>query len=450
MKKLLSLFLSIIMLVTVFAAIDLPTSAASGFDNAITMDFDTNYSNYANAGDVYYKITATQKGKLDIKFNHEYNENSYYWHIYIYKQNDDMLYDSFAEERYIYTYSSAVHIPSIGVNKGDTYFIKIVNGWNVENLKFTLSATFSKTSYFEQEFNNSFSSANKISLNNTYKGFSYHSDDYFKIVVPANGTLNIKFNHEYTNDSYYWHIYTYKKNLDGLYNQICENKYVYANNSSSTNINIGNVKKSETYYIKIVDGWNVGRLYYTLKPTLKIENPGTPKVTFSGSKAKVKWTKASGVTGYQVQITKDSKFKKIAYEKTTSKNYITKTLSYNTKYYVRVRAYKKVGSKKYYSSWKTKKDICNIKKLSTPKISVSKSKAKIKWSKSSGVSGYQVQVSTSKSFKKLKVNKYKSSASYTKTLSRKTKYYTRVRAYKKINGKKQYGKWSTVKSFKTK
>lgn len=76
----------------------------------------------------------------------------------------------------------------------------------------------------------------------------------------------------------------------------------------------------------------------------------------------VKWKKQSKQTsGYQLQYTKDKKFKKgvktviIGKNKTVSKK-ISK-LSKNKKYYVRIRTYKKVKGKNYYSSWSKSKSI---------------------------------------------------------------------------------------------
>ena len=82
----------------------------------------------------------------------------------------------------------------------------------------------------------------------------------------------------------------------------------------------------------------------------------------------VKWKKKSGITGYQIQYSTNSKFKKgnktikIKKAKTVSKK-IT-GLKPSKKYYVRVRTYKVVKKKISYSSWSKKK--CVTTKSSTP------------------------------------------------------------------------------------
>jgi hypothetical protein len=93
-----------------------------------------------------------------------------------------------------------------------------------------------------------------------------------------------------------------------------------------------------------------------------------------------------------------------------------------------------------------------IKKVTSSK----KHKIKIKLKKVKGATGYKVQISLSKKFKKAK--KYKTKTYYKKKLkftkkklkSQKT-YYVRVKAYKLVNGRKIYSKkWSKRKKVKIK
>ena len=98
-----------------------------------------------------------------------------------------------------------------------------------------------------------------------------------------------------------------------------------------------------------------------------------PTTTITSIKAQnkaftVKWKKKSSITGYQIQYSTKSKFKKnnkkikIKNAKTVSKK-ITK-LKASKKYYVRIRTYKIVNKKTYYSNWSKKK--CVTTKSSTP------------------------------------------------------------------------------------
>ena len=92
-------------------------------------------------------------------------------------------------------------------------------------------------------------------------------------------------------------------------------------------------------------------------------------------------------------------------------------------------------------------------------VKVNKTQAKKKalvvyWNKIADASGYQIQVATDKKFKKNKktitVAKQNASKKTIKKLKANKKYFVRVRAYKIVDGKKSYGKWSKIKTVKTK
>ncbi|MDE6432970.1 MAG: hypothetical protein K2L07_01930 [Lachnospiraceae bacterium] len=96
----------------------------------------------------------------------------------------------------------------------------------------------------------------------------------------------------------------------------------------------------------------------------------------------------------------------------------------------------------------------SIKNVKSPK----KKQIQVTWKKRSGVTGYQIQISTSSKFKKSATKAYtvkgakKTSKTIKKSLKAKKKYYVRVRTYKKvkINGKNvtKYSSWSKKKSVK--
>lgn len=100
-------------------------------------------------------------------------------------------------------------------------------------------------------------------------------------------------------------------------------------------------------------------------------------------------------------------------------------------------------------------------KVSNVKVTAGKKKLTLKWKKQTEIDGYQIQISTGKSFKnkttytvgknktKKTIAKYKG-----KRLKAKKKYYIRIRAYVKVTNEdgtvtKKYGKWNT-KTKKTK
>lgn len=81
-----------------------------------------------------------------------------------------------------------------------------------------------------------------------------------------------------------------------------------------------------------------------------------------GKKIKGTWTKVSGVDGYQFQYCLNKHF--LNHKVIDAKKKLTKTtgkLKKGKKYYVRVRTYKKVGNKRYFSVWSKYKTV-TIKK----------------------------------------------------------------------------------------
>ena len=96
-----------------------------------------------------------------------------------------------------------------------------------------------------------------------------------------------------------------------------------------------------------------------------------------------------------------------------------------------------------------------VPKLGSPKIGKLKrvkNGFKAKWAKVAGVDGYQIQCSTKKNMKKAKKKNIGKNATSKKIkkLDSNKKYYVRIRAYKTVNGKKLYSKWSPKKKVKTK
>lgn len=80
---------------------------------------------------------------------------------------------------------------------------------------------------------------------------------------------------------------------------------------------------------------------------------------------KVKWKKRANITGYQIQVATDKKFKKNAKTVVVKKQKTTtatiKKLKSKKKYYVRIRTYKNSNNKKIYSPWS------KVKSTKTPK-----------------------------------------------------------------------------------
>ena len=156
-------------------------------------------------------------------------------------------------------------------------------------------------------------------------------------------------------------------------------------------------------------------------PTFAASKPSATQIT--SIKAvdngfKVKWKKKS-CTGYQIQYSTSKKFAKkgtkvlkVNKAKTTSKT--VKKLKAKKKYYVRVRTYKTVKKKNYYSKWSANYSVTTKAKKGSSSSSNNSSVIaiqsvsyitgknygfKVTWNKVSGAQNYDVQCSFDKNFK---------------------------------------------------
>lgn len=134
----------------------------------------------------------------------------------------------------------------------------------------------------------------------------------------------------------------------------------------------------------------------------------------------------------------------------TTKSYTVKKLVAGTSYKFRICAYANSSNEKIYTSKYTNLSVTTLpKKTAIKKFSAGSGKVKLQW-KEVKCSGYQIQYSISKKFPSSvkKADASKKKTSYTIGKLKKKKYYIRIRAYVKVNGKKAYGKWSKVKVIK--
>ena len=169
-----------------------------------------------------------------------------------------------------------------------------------------------------------------------------------------------------------------------------------------------------------------GKSSQTAIPAIKTIKLAQTKYQYSGS-------------AYRPKVTvKDSQGNTIA-----AKNY---TVSYSSN--------KNIGTAKVtikfkgnYSGTVTKTFNIVPKNVGISEVTSKKKQIKFTWGRVKNCSGYQVQYSTSKSFKSAKtvtVKNQKTCSATLKKLKSGKKYYIRVRAYKTVNGKKIYGNWSTT------
>lgn len=199
---------------------------------------------------------------------------------------------------------------------------------------------------------------------------------------------------------------------------------------------IGNYQGSKTLNFTIVPG----------KPSSLKLSKGTGK-TLSFS-----WKKQTGASGYEVSLYKGSS--KVKTANTTKTTYQFSKLKTNTQYTFQVRAYKTINGSKKYGSVSSKLVVKTAANAPTGlKITAGSKSASLTWKKTSGVTGYEIYMSSKQKsgFKKVATVKSASKVKYTKKkLTSKKTYYFKIRSYTTKNGQKSYSSYTSVKKVKIK
>lgn len=221
-------------------------------------------------------------------------------------------------------------------------------------------------------------------------------------------------------------------------------------NSCDTSCNVCKATRTITHAYKTT----------TTKATLSKNGSVVKKCTVCGkveSNTTIKYAKTFKLS--TTTYTYNGKVKTLS---VTVKDSAGKTLKKNTDYTVTYASGRKnVGTYKVtikmkgkYSGTKTLTFKINPAKTTVSKLAAGKKSITVAITKkSTQVTGYQIQYSTSKKFTNAKtktISSYKTTKYTLKSLSAKKTYYVRVRTYKTVGKTKYYSGWSTYKHIKTK
>jgi len=149
--------------------------------------------------------------------------------------------------------------------------------------------------------------------------------------------------------------YIYRKAGSGSYKKI--KTITSASTISYTDKKVVD-KNGKTYTYKVVPYSGSTEGTGSEKTTVRLTGTTLTNVKNSAaSKAKVKWTAVTSVTGYQIQYSTSSSFASGKTKTVSGASKSSKTLTGLAKgstYYVRIRTYKTVNGTKYYSAWSSK------------------------------------------------------------------------------------------------
>ena len=150
----------------------------------------------------------------------------------------------------------------------------------------------------------------------------------------------------------------YRRQGKGSYKLI---KTVKKGNATSYTDKKASNKKQYTYKLKTIEN-SYSSVYSTTKTIYCMKTKAAvKKLSKATGGFTVSLKKVSGATGYEIQYSTSQTFSYSVYSKTTKKRTLKisaySSPYYKYTYYVRVRAYKKVGKKKYYAPWGAKKKV---------------------------------------------------------------------------------------------
>lgn len=282
----------------------------------------------------------------------------------------------------------------------------------------------------------------------------------FQIYLPATSKLSASL---YGNDdvSLTWNKVNGASGYYVYYKKSSSSSYIYKGTTTNLSYKIANLSDNTSYTFKVCAYYKKGSSnvasskYKTVSISTLRDLKAPSKLTLSlyeYNKVKVSWSKVSYAKGYYVYYKKSTSKSYTYAGKTTGTSFNKANLSAGANYYFKVVPYGVSGSKIILDdSYKTA-SIYTLKKLATPKVTKSTSKAvKITWTNIAGESGYQISKSTKKSGESV-VSTVSTTTGKSATVSA-TKgkgYYYKVRAFKKVGSKVVYGPWSTAKYYKLK
>lgn len=462
MKRVLSFALSLVMLMSITGGLGLTAYAGDTYyetednDDYSSADYvpvnSTIYGVCREYDHDWYKFTLSSPAKVNVQFSFNRADADGDWDVYLYKYDGNGDYTKL-DYKDVYVYDGSYTFSSLGLPAG-TYFVKVYGYNSACGRQYSITPKCSYVSNWETEFNDEYTSADPLSMGVTRYGVCREYDhDWYKFVLKAPSTVSVTFTHTKASADGDWDVYLYKYKGDGEYAKVAY-KDVYVSDGNYTFPTLG--LSAGTYFVKVY-GYNsaCGR-QYGVTVNYAVGKPGKFRVSSRGSNLlKLAWNKPAGATGYQLQRKSGNSYKALATVKGTS--YTHKSLTAGAGYTYRVRAYRTVGGKNYYSGWAymtayTKPATPNLTGLSATK---SGHKIKATWKKVGGsASGYQIYWAKDKNFKKV-VSKTNVSGqkktSYTgKNFTKGKRYYVKVRAYKTVNGNKIYGAWSKVRNVKAK
>ena len=273
----------------------------------------------------------------------------------------------------------------IGLPAG-TYYLCIESTTEYSSQAYHFKLSFTASTAWEKERNNTIVSPTAISLNTQYNGSvsSYGDTDWFSFTLPAADTIRLVFGHEVdSNGSDCWSTCFYNSDGD------CVGDWIYWNGKTATDGITDEIDLPKgTYYLYIDSGFEYSPKAYHFIVRTGTQDPPVLTASASADSAVLKWTAIAGATQYRVYRRDNESGTWSGWSmvtKLTKANWNDTTAQPGYQYKYRVKAY--AGG-----AWTEYSNAVNVAIPKAPVLTVTASagKAALSWTAVSGATQYRI------------------------------------------------------------
>lgn len=310
--------------------------------DASVIHAEGSYSGRLNGdGDDYYQFILNESGKLTLTvemdeswgsfsiFNNEYDELDFYGIAY--DGNRGCYYNK--QELYF---------------SAGTYYFKFSGREGAYTFVMDFESADESFPESQTDRNEILSQARSIMLDARYSGVIGYDDeqDFYKCNVPFSGQMSVSHS-SYGEGGLGYYILDMEGNELKSFSADVDKNLGYARDVYTFPIKAG------SYYLKVCGGWKPQYGFYEFSIKVKPNPAQIAQTKRNKSKATVQIEKQEGATGYMLQYSTSSDFKKSVTKtkKSTSTKFKLTGLKKNKIYYVRARAYRTWNGRTYYGEY---------------------------------------------------------------------------------------------------
>ena len=185
--------------------------------NAIALNRSYSGAIATQGDEDWYKFTLTTAGKVTLTFKHStLGESTQYWAVTCYTFNANTGETSELTSFLVRGAQLRIDSSALGLPAG-TYYVKIAPCDSSWSTPYSLTASFTTSSTWERESNNTLPTANAISLNRSYSGAlaAQGDKDWYKFTLNTAGKVTLAFQHSTAGeDAQYWRVECYAYNAN--------------------------------------------------------------------------------------------------------------------------------------------------------------------------------------------------------------------------------------------